>query len=43
MRVAGDGGEERGRVWREGGGVGAGVDGEGKEGGGAGGIPLRLN
>ncbi len=40
MRVAGDGGEEGGRVRGEGGGVGAGVDGEGEEGGWAGWVPL---
>lgn len=38
--VAGYGGEKGGRVWGEGGGVGAGVDGEGVEGVGAGGVPL---
>ena len=42
MGVAGDGGEEGGRVRGEGGGVGAGVDGEGEEGGWARWIPLWL-
>lgn len=39
MRVAGDGGEDGGRVWGERGGVSAGVDGQGEEGVWAGGIP----